>query len=176
MLLSSTRKAIKINKIGGEDGSKGKLFTSVEPKSEINGFQLVKDSGLILIASDEPRIGTYFIPQLDNAPKWLPFLENITEELEEETNTYVYDQFKLVTLDELEGLKATHLLGTKMLKQHMHGYLLHMKLYQKLKDKSQPFAFQEYKQQLIQKKYAERNKSRLQVDQELVGVKDIKNI
>jgi ribosome biogenesis protein ENP2 len=38
MLLSSTRKAIKINKIGGEDGSKGKLFTSVEPKSEINGF------------------------------------------------------------------------------------------------------------------------------------------
>jgi ribosome biogenesis protein ENP2 len=29
-------------------------------------------------------MGIYFLPQLDNAPKWLPYLENLTEEMEEE--------------------------------------------------------------------------------------------
>jgi len=39
---------------------------------------------LFLIANEDQRIGTVFIPALDTAPKWCPFIENITEELEEE--------------------------------------------------------------------------------------------
>jgi ribosome biogenesis protein ENP2 len=41
---------------------------------------------LILVAGEEPRVGTYFIPELDMAPKWCTFIENITEELEEDMN------------------------------------------------------------------------------------------
>jgi len=33
----------------------------------------------------------------------------------------------------------------------MHGYLMHIKLYQKLKAKQNPFEFEAYKQQLVDK-------------------------
>lgn len=77
-ILSSSSKILKINsKIDG------KIFTNIEPKHQINMFNLVPDSGMILMAEENPRIGVYFIPELDKAPKWVPFLENLTEELEE---------------------------------------------------------------------------------------------
>lgn len=34
-------------------------------------FNLVPDSGMILMAEENPRIGVYFIPELDKAPKWV---------------------------------------------------------------------------------------------------------
>jgi ribosome biogenesis protein ENP2 len=76
------------------------------------------------VAGEEVRIGTYFIPQLDNAPSWCSFIENITEELELEVSNHVYDEFKFVTLDDLEKLHCTNLIGTKMLKQHLHGIII----------------------------------------------------
>ena len=88
MILSSSKKIIKVNSYDS-----GKLFTNVEPKTEINRFELCPNSGLILTAAEEPRMGIYFIPQLDNAPKWCPYLENITEELEEKDVTTVYEKF-----------------------------------------------------------------------------------
>lgn len=123
-VLSSNERIIKIN-----NKDNGKVFTSVEPQSGINRFTLVPDSGLILVASEEPRIGTYFIPQLDNAPNWCNFLENITEELEETQNNLVYDEFKFLSYEDLETLKATNLLGTPMLKPHMHGTTYIFELY-----------------------------------------------
>lgn len=39
---------------------------------------------MFLVAQEQPRVGIYFLPQLDPAPKWCPFLDNLTEELEEE--------------------------------------------------------------------------------------------
>lgn len=44
-------------------------------------FTQVKDTGLLLAALDAPKIGCYFIPQLGPAPRWVPYIENITEEL-----------------------------------------------------------------------------------------------
>lgn len=52
----------------------GKIFTTIEPKSEINMFNLVPDSGMILMAQENPRLGVYFIPQLDKAPRWVKTL------------------------------------------------------------------------------------------------------
>jgi len=53
----------------------------------------------------------------------------------------VYDEFKLLNYEDLETLKATNLLGTPMLKPHLHGYLMHMKLYNKLKAKTEVFNY-----------------------------------
>jgi len=56
-ILSSSERIIKIN-----NKDSGKVFTSVEPSSGINRFTIVPETGLILVAAEEPRIGTYFIP------------------------------------------------------------------------------------------------------------------
>jgi ribosome biogenesis protein ENP2 len=69
---------------------------------------------------------------LDPAPKWCPFLDNLTEELEEQETQTVYDEFKFLSHNELEELNALHLLETKMVKQYLHGYLIHLKLFHKL--------------------------------------------
>ncbi len=44
---------------------------------------IVPNSGMILAALEDPKVGCFFIPQLGPAPKWVPYIENITEELEE---------------------------------------------------------------------------------------------
>jgi len=42
---------------------------------------VVPNSGMILAALEDPKIGCFFVPQLGPAPKWVPYIENITEEL-----------------------------------------------------------------------------------------------
>ena len=64
------------------DKDSGALFTNIEPKAVVNDFEIVPESGMILVASEEERIGTYYVPSLGPAPKWCSYLENITEELE----------------------------------------------------------------------------------------------
>lgn len=157
-ILSSSKKILKIN-----NRDTGKIFTNIEPKSHINMFELCKNSGLILVAADCPRMGIYFVPQLDNAPKWCSFLENITEELEEELNNVVYDEFKFVTLEEIEELGCANLIGTKMLKSYLHGYLMHIKLYHQLTAKQDTFKYLKYQQEQIKEKMEEKVKSRIQL-------------
>ena len=64
------------------DKHTGALFTNIEPKSKINDIELVGGSGMILVANEEVRIGTFYVPALGPAPKWCSYVENITEELE----------------------------------------------------------------------------------------------
>ena len=66
---------------------------------------------------------------MGHAPKWAAFLENLTEEMEEQKQTSVYDDYKFLTANELEQLNATHLIGTPYLKAYMHGYFLEMRAY-----------------------------------------------
>lgn len=56
-ILSSSKKILKIN-----NKDTGKIFTNIEPKNHINMFEVCKNSGLILVAADCPRMGIYFIP------------------------------------------------------------------------------------------------------------------
>lgn len=155
-ILSSSKKILKINNV-----ETGKIFTNIEPKEEINSFELVKDSGLILVANEAVRIGMYFIPALDSAPKWCHYIENVTEELEEELVNKVYDEFKFLSYEDLEKLNATNLIGTKMIKQYMHGYLMHYKLYQKLENINDPFAYEKYHKDMVNKKLEEKRKNRI---------------
>lgn len=155
-LITSTKKIVKINNIDN-----GKLFTNIEPSDEINGLELSPSSGLLFLASESTRIGTYFIPALDCAPQWCHYIENLTEELEEEMISKVYDEYKYVSLEELEVLEAGGLIGTKMVKPYLGGFLMRYKVYEKLVEEKDPFRFERYRKERREKKMEERMASRI---------------
>ncbi len=43
------------------------------------------------------RVGAYFLPQLGHAPAWCSFLDTITEELQEENTSSIYEDYKFIT-------------------------------------------------------------------------------
>lgn len=106
-------------------------MTAIETKHDINDMHLVRNSGLMFLANESPKIQTYFVPvslfivqncskfsfliplskclilltkMLGPAPKWSSFLDNLTEELEENPTQELYDDYKFVTTKELEEL------------------------------------------------------------------------
>lgn len=89
-IVSCTKRQIRLT------DHNGSLFTSIEPQSDINRFSLVPGSGLVLAALEDPKIGCFFIPELGPAPRWVPYLENMTEELEETSSKVVYDEYRFV--------------------------------------------------------------------------------
>ena len=157
-LLTADKKIIKI--FNSVDGS---LFTNIEPKATVNDVELCGDSGLIFAPLEQEKIGTYFIPEMGSAPKWCAFLENLTEEMEESNSTSLYDDFKFVTATDLEKLNASHLIGTQVLKSYMHGYFMNLSAYQKLKSATNPFAYEEFKQEQI-KRRMEKKVERIHVE------------
>lgn len=46
-------------------------------------------------------MNAYYIPQLGPAPKWCSFLDNITEEMEDQTGRSLYEDYKFVERSEL---------------------------------------------------------------------------
>ncbi|XP_003743643.1 nucleolar protein 10 [Galendromus occidentalis] len=145
-VISADSKAIKIY---GEDG---KMFTSITTAHDINDVCVFGKSGLILVATESPKIQPFYIPALGTAPRWCSFLDNITEELEETNQDTVYDDYKFVTIKEVEELNLTNLVGTNMLRAYMHGYFIDVRLYHKAKQLSQPFAYEEYKKKKIKER------------------------
>lgn len=79
-----------------------KLNSFIEPKYDINDVALFPNSGLMFMALENTKIGTFFIPSLGVAPKWCSFLENMTEELEETVNETVYEDYKFLTKTDIE--------------------------------------------------------------------------
>lgn len=55
-----------------------------------------------MTANEGIQMGTFYIPQLGPAPRWASFLENITEEMEDQTVRSVYEDFKFVERNELQ--------------------------------------------------------------------------
>ena len=156
-LLTVDKKIIKI-----WDQQTGDLYTNIEPKAHVNDVETCADTGLIFAPLETEKIGIYFIPAMGNAPKWCAFLENLTEELEESNTTNLYDDFKFVTATDLEKLQASHLIGTPMLKGYMHGYFMELKAYQKLLASSDPFAYERFKKEQVEKKLS-KQRERIQV-------------
>lgn len=56
----------------------------------------------------------------------------LQEELEENSQTTIYDDFKFVTRKDLERLNLTNLLGTNLLRAYMHGFFIDHRLYAKV--------------------------------------------
>ena len=54
-----------------------------------------------MLANEGIQMTSYYVPQLGPAPRWCSFLDNITEELEDQTIRNVYEDYKFVERDEL---------------------------------------------------------------------------
>lgn len=162
-VLSTDSKIVKI--WARDEPETGKIMTNIETPADINAVHVVADqrgqSGLLMLAGEQSRMMTYFVPQLGPAPRWCSFLEGLTEELDESTSNTVYEDYKFVTKAEIEELGASALVGTPMLKGYMHGYFMEMKLYSKLRAVSKPFEYEEHRKKRIKEKVEEKRASRI---------------
>lgn len=149
----------KILKIWNRDT--GKAFTSIEPGTNLNDLCLLPKSGMIFMANEAPKVLSYYIPSLGTAPKWCSFLDNMTEELEENTADMVYDDYKFITRKELEDLGLVHLIGSTMLRAYMHGFFIDIRLYHRAKSMAEPFAYEEYRKKKIREKLEEDRANRV---------------
>lgn len=158
LILSADSRIIKMwNK------NTGKVFTSIEPEHDVNDVCLYPNSGMLLTANEAPKMNIYYIPALGPAPRWCSFLDNLTEELEENPESTVYDDYKFVTRKDLENLGLVHLIGSPMLKAYMHGFFIDIRLYHKVKAMVNPFAYEDYRREKIRQKIEETRAQRVQI-------------
>ncbi|RWS04020.1 nucleolar protein 10-like protein [Dinothrombium tinctorium] len=148
----------------------GDPFTSIQTQSDLNDLCLIPNTGMLFLANEAPQILTYFIPSIGTAPKWCSFLEHLVEEMEESNENNIYDDYKFVTMQELESLGLNHLIGTNLLRAHMHGFFIDIRLYHKAKAASDPFAYEEYKRKKIKEKMEAERGSRVKVNSKLPKV------
>ncbi|MGH0166503.1 UNVERIFIED_CONTAM: hypothetical protein FKN15_000333 [Acipenser sinensis] len=108
-------------------------------------------------------VGTSTGQALGPAPRWCSFLDNLTEELEENPETTVYDDYKFVTRKDLDNLGLAHLIGSPLLRAYMHGFFMDIRLYHKVKTMANPFAYDEYRKDKIRQKIEETRAQRVQI-------------
>ena len=166
-ILSADKRIIKI--WNAQDGSP---WTSVEPAVDINSVAWCRQSGLILTANEGRQQHSFFIPQLGPAPRWCSFLDNLVEEMAEDPNdpnafhsqktVDVYDNYKFLTIQQLESLNLSHLVGTtNLLKPYMHGYFVAQKLYEEAKLIADPFIWEEQRNKKVKEKIDAERESRI---------------
>lgn len=111
----------------------------------------------------------FFIPNLGLAPKWCHFLDNLVHEMENETQTETYDNYKFLTKPELKSLSLDHLVGkTNLLRPYMHGYFVAAKLYDQARLIANPYIWEEERAKRIKEKVEKERSSRIR------GVKKVK--
>ena len=76
-------------------------FVSITPATDLNDIHHIPGSGLLLTANEGIKMASYYIPQLGPAPRWASFLENITEEMEDQSVRNVYEDYKFIERNEL---------------------------------------------------------------------------
>ncbi|KAK0709768.1 WD40-repeat-containing domain protein [Lasiosphaeria miniovina] len=163
-LLSADKRIIKI-----WDEHSGDLWTSIEPMVDINYVAHCPDSGMILTANEGKQMHSFFIPNLGLAPRWCHFVDNLVHEMENETRTETYDNFKFLTVPELKALSLGHLVGkTNLLRPYMHGYFVAAKLYDQARLIANPYIWEEERAKRIREKVEKERASRIR------GVKKVK--
>lgn len=168
-VISTDAKVIKI-----WDKRDGEIFTNVETPSEVRDVCLVEGSqgksGVMLVAGEQERVMSYYIPELGIAPKWCSFLDSLTEELEEEAQSTVYDDYKFVTRKELLSFGLEHMIGTPLLKAYMHGFFMDARLHAKVKAIAEPFAYDKYRKEKFQAKLEAKQGNRITIQRRLPKV------
>lgn len=168
-VISSDAKVIKI-----WDKRDGEIFTNVETPSEVRDVCLVEGSqgksGVMLVAGEQERVMSYYIPELGIAPKWCSFLDSLTEELEEEAQSSVYDDYKFVTRKELLSFGLEHMIGTPLLKAYMHGFFMDARLHAKVKAIAEPFAYDKWRKEKFQAKLEAKQGNRITIQRRLPKV------
>ncbi|KIJ14591.1 hypothetical protein PAXINDRAFT_78867 [Paxillus involutus ATCC 200175] len=148
MVLSADKKVIKI----WDRNTPSSNFVSITPATDLNHVHHIPGSGLLLTANEGIQMATYYIPQLGPAPRWASFLENITEEMEDQSVRNVYEDYKFIERNELRTLGLDHLIGTPALKPYMHGYFVSLKLYDTARVIANPFAYAEHREKLVKQR------------------------
>ncbi|KAJ3517899.1 hypothetical protein NLJ89_g215 [Agrocybe chaxingu] len=173
MVLSADKKVIKI----WDRNSPASNFVSITPVNDLNDVHHLPGSGIIMTANEGIQMGTYYIPQLGPAPRWASFLENITEEMEDQTTRSVYEDYKFIERSELKTLGLDHLVGTPALKPYMHGYFLSLKLYDTARLIANPFAYDEHREKLVRDKMEKMAETRIRSKKDATaGVKVNKSL
>ncbi|KAH6640489.1 WD40-repeat-containing domain protein [Chaetomium tenue] len=163
-LLSADKRIIKI-----WDEHTGDLWTSVEPLVELNHVTHIPDSGMILTANEGKHMHCFFIPNLGLAPKWCHFLDNLVHEMETETQTETYDNYKFLTKPELKALSLDHLIGkTNLLRPYMHGYFVAAKLHDQARLIANPYIWEEERAKRVRERVEKERSTRIR------GVKKVK--
>lgn len=152
------------------DPNTGDNMTSIEPTGTINDVCVFRESGLMFLALDGSQIPAYFVPALGPAPKWCTHLENLTEEMEEGSESTIYDHFKFLTKEDLERLNLTSLIGTNLLRAYMHGFFIDYRFYKKAQSILNPFAYDEYIKKRKQEKMEAERASRITIKAKLPKV------
>ncbi|KAL8807027.1 MAG: hypothetical protein Q9223_004482 [Gallowayella weberi] len=166
-ILSADKRIIKI-----WDARNGLPWTSVEPAVDIKCVAWCKDSGMLLTANEGRQQHSFFIPQLGPAPGWCSFLDNVVEEMAEDPNDpsaftgqktgEVYDNHKFLTLQQLDSLNLSHLIGTtSLLRPYMHGYFVAQRLYEEARLIADPYVWEEQRSKKIKEKIDSERESRI---------------
>eukprot|EP00088_Acartia_fossae_P005215 TRINITY_DN1228_c0_g1_i2.p1 TRINITY_DN1228_c0_g1~~TRINITY_DN1228_c0_g1_i2.p1 ORF type:complete len:712 (-),score=222.82 TRINITY_DN1228_c0_g1_i2:67-2202(-) len=148
----------------------GKPYTSIEATADFTDMCLYKQSGLIFLANEQPKMQTFYVPSLGPAPKWASFLDSLTEELEESRTATVYDDYKFVTKQELYELGLDHLIGSALLRAHMHGFYMDVRLYRKALSAKAPSRTETLKKDFIRSEIDKMREKRVQVSSNLPSV------
>merc|ERR1719233_1691275 len=159
MVLSMDSQVVRI-----WDRENGKPYTSIESTAEFNDLVLYPKSGLMFLANEQPRMQVFYIPSLGPAPRWASFLDSLTEELEESSTATVYDDYKFVTTEELNELGLEHLIGSPLLRAHLHGFFIDIRLYRKAASASPASATETVKKEMVRKRIEEQRKGRVKLE------------
>ncbi|SCZ88161.1 BZ3500_MvSof-1268-A1-R1_Chr2-1g04230 [Microbotryum saponariae] len=157
----------KVVKIWGRET--GTNLISINPPVPINDMHVYSSSGLVFLANETSPMTGYYIPQLGPAPKWCRFLDNMTEEMEQDQEALLYDDYKFVDRQELDALNLSHLIGSNQLKPYMHGYFLDLRLYTKAKAIANPFAYAEHRDRLVRERLEQEQESRIRGAKKVSG-------
>lgn len=166
-ILSADKRIIKI-----WDASDGSPWTSVEPAVDLNCVTWCKDTGMLLTANEGRQQHAFLIPQLGPAPKWCSFLDNLVEEMAEDPNDpnaftsqgagAIYDNYKFLTVQQLDSLNLSHLIGTTtLLRPYMHGFFVAQRLYEEAKLIADPFIWEEEQNKRTKAKIDAERESRI---------------
>ncbi|GJJ10426.1 hypothetical protein Clacol_004652 [Clathrus columnatus] len=169
MVISADKKVVKI----WDRNSAHINFASMTPSTDINHLHHIPGSGLIMLANEGIQMNAYYIPQLGPAPKWCSFLDNITEEMEDQTGRSVYEDYKFVERSELAKLGLDHLVGTPALKPYMHGYFLSLKLYDAARVISNPYIHEEHREKMVKEKLEKLSETRIRTRKDAPKVNKI---
>ncbi|WBW75472.1 rRNA processing protein Enp2 [Schizosaccharomyces osmophilus] len=149
----------KIIKIWEKDT--GKPFTAIEPSVDLNDVCPVPNSGLIFTANEGSPMHAFYVPSLNPAPRWCSFLDNITEEMEENPTPTIYDNYKFVTKKELLSLGLDHLVGTGVIRAYMHGFFIDSRLYEKARLIANPFSYEEHRKKAVKERLEKKRSSKI---------------
>ncbi|KAL7473650.1 hypothetical protein ACHAXS_014111 [Conticribra weissflogii] len=170
----------------GLGGAIGSIVANVEGTADFTHFITSGDSrdpsgqhsGLLLCTGEQSKVQSFYCPVLGAAPQWCSFLDNITEELEEkdgmldpstaggatdglvQTET-IYEDYKFLTRAEIDQLGIQNLVGTPLLRGYMHGFFIHVGLYNRIRAVAKPFEYNEYRTQKIKERMEEKRASRI---------------